>query len=433
MGVGVRRQLAVRPNPMTVSSDFTLPETTLSVGGVTDYIEALLENPQLQNIWVVGEVSSCKPHFSGLFFTLRDLDSDATIGGVIWKSIVPRLTTRPEVGETVAVLGSVRLYRKRGDYQLYGVQVLPVGAGMQALQYQKLRQRLASEGLFDAARKRSLPEHPRTIAVVTSPQAAAWGDIQRTLRSRYPGLRVLLSPTLVQGDRAPQSIVNAIARVQQDGRAQLLILARGGGSVEDLAAFDDERVVRAVVACDIPVVTGIGHERDESLADLAADVYAHTPTAAAERVVPELAELQAAHQRRSQRLQEAMLTRLSDARSHLDRLAQRLSWVPVRRQLQREQDTLQRLKARLLRGTSQRLQQAQQRQRALGERLNAIDPQAVLDRGYAVVRSSGGEIVRSAADVKTGRVLSVKLASGWVKVKVTAVGDDDNVPFVKHY
>lgn len=417
---------------MTVSSDFALPDSAISVAGVTDYIQSLLQdNPYLQNIWVLGEVSSANVHRSGVFVTLRDRDSNVSLRCVIWKNQIPRLTVQPEEGDLVLVSGSIKLYPKRGDYQLYGTDVLPVGAGMQALRYQKLRRRLASEGLFDARRKRSLPDHPHTLAVVTSPQAAAWGDVQRTLRSRYPGLRVLLSPTLVQGDRAPESLERAIARVQNDGRAQLLLLVRGGGSAEDLAAFDDERVVRAVATCEIPVVTGIGHERDESLADWAADWAAHTPTAAAKEAVPELATLRAAHEQRSQRLQEAMWVRLSEARSRLQALRQRLNWVPVRRQLQREQDDLKRRQTELVRAVRQRLQQAQQRQQFLQERLNAIDPQAVLDRGYAVVRGSDGAIVRSAAEVKAGRLLSVKLGEGWVKVKVTAAGMDDNVPFVK--
>ena len=194
----------------------------------------------------------------------------------------------PAVGEQIIVLGSIRLYPARGEYQLSVWQAIPAGVGLQALRFQQLKNRLTAEGLFDDERKQPLPTHPQTIAVVTSPTAAAWGDIQKTLKSRYPGLQVLFSPATVQGEQAPNSIAKAIQRVEKDGRAEVLILGRGGGAVEELACFNDERVVRAIAECSIPIITGIGHQRDESLADLAADASVHTPTAAAEIVVPSL-------------------------------------------------------------------------------------------------------------------------------------------------
>ncbi|MCC5896849.1 MAG: exodeoxyribonuclease VII large subunit [Phormidium sp. BM_Day4_Bin.17] len=411
-------------------SDLPVPEGSLTVAGVTDYIQSLLEdNPQLRPVWVVGEVSSCKTHPSGLFFTLRDRQDDSILNGVIWKSQVAKLSTPPKLGELVVVGGTIRLFRGRGQYQLYGFQVLALGAGMQALQYQQLRNRLMAEGLFDPRRKRSLPEHPQTIAVVTSPQAAAWGDIQSTLRQRYPGIQVLLSPTGVQGDRAAASIERAIARVVADGRAELVILARGGGSSEDLAVFNDERVVRAVALCPYPVITGIGHQRDESLADLAADFAAETPTAAAKQAVPDLQSLIQAHRDRQQRLEEVMITYLGGVRSHLHQLRQRLDTTPIQRQLNQEQQQLRQLKQRLIHASQQRLQQAQQRHQFLRDRLTTINPQIVLDRGYAVVRNAQGEIVRTTEDLKPGRVLSVKLAQGWVKVKITSTGIEGPAPF----
>ncbi|NEQ23115.1 MAG: exodeoxyribonuclease VII large subunit, partial [Microcoleus sp. SIO2G3] len=265
---------------MTFSfSDSLVPEVTLSVAGLTDYIQELLEqDEQLRQVWVSGEVSSANRHRSGLFFTLQDPDSKASIQCVVWTSQLSKLVQLPVSGEQLIVLGSLRVYPQRGQYQLSVWQALPAGEGLQALRYRQLRNRLEAEGLFDEERKRSLPTHPQIIGVVTSPQAAAWGDIQRTLKRRYPGLQVLLSPAQVQGELAPASIVVAIERVKRDGRAQLLILSRGGGASEDLACFNDERVVRAIAECSIPVLTGIGHQRDESLADLVADAYAHTPT-----------------------------------------------------------------------------------------------------------------------------------------------------------
>ncbi|HEY9812652.1 MAG TPA: exodeoxyribonuclease VII large subunit, partial [Candidatus Sericytochromatia bacterium] len=213
-----------------------IPDTALSVGGLTSYIQDLLEqDEQLRQVWVIGEVSSTNKHRSGVFFTLQDPQTKAAISCVTWSSQQDQLIQQPVAGEQLIVLGSIRIYPQRGQYQLTVWQALPAGEGLQALRYKQLRNRLEAEGLFAKERKRSLPIHPQTIAVVTSPQAAAWGDIQKTLRRRYPGLRVLFSPAIVQGEQAPASIVSAIERVVRDGRAEVIILARGGGAVEELA------------------------------------------------------------------------------------------------------------------------------------------------------------------------------------------------------
>jgi exodeoxyribonuclease VII large subunit len=194
----------------------------------------LLErDEQLRQVWVTGEVSSASRYRSGLFFTLQDPDAKAAINCVVWNSQIPKLATLPAPGDQLIILGKIHVHPQRGSYQLIGWQVLPAGEGLRALRYRQLRNQLEAEGLFDPQRKQSLPRHPQTIAVVTSPQAAAWGDIQRTLRRRYAGLHVLFSPALVQGDQAPASIVNAIRRVVRDGRAEVLIVSRGGGAIED--------------------------------------------------------------------------------------------------------------------------------------------------------------------------------------------------------
>ncbi len=218
--------------------------------------------------------------------------------------------------------------------------MLPAGEGLQALRYRQLKARLAAEGLFDVERKRPLPTYPQTLAVVTSTQAAAWGDIQRTLAQRSPGMKVLLSPATVQGPQAPASIAKAIARVAADGRADVLLLARGGGAVEDLACFDDERVVMAIATSPIPVITGIGHQRDESLADLVADTCAHTPTAAAEQVVPSLDELYQEQVNYLQRLGQVVAGRLQTAQEQVRSLESRLQRQRVDRQLAQHQKSL---------------------------------------------------------------------------------------------
>ena len=398
------------------------PETALSVAGLTAYIELLLEqDPQLRHIWVTGEVSSATRYRSGLFFTLQDPDAKAAISCVVWNNQVERLATLPTQGEQLIVLGRINIHPQRGQYQLIVWQVLPAGEGLRALRYRQLRDRLEAEGLFDPQRKRALPTHPQTLAVVTSPQAAAWGDIQRTLRRRYPGLRVLFSPALVQGDQAPDSIVQAIHRVVRDNRADVLILSRGGGAIEDMACFNDERVVRAIAECPIPVISGIGHQRDESLADLVADVCVHTPTAAAEQAVPCLADLYGEHRERMLALGNAMQYRLQMVRDRTQRLRQRLQQTQLDRRLQRDAETLSWLQERLTQSTTRQLHHAQQHCQLLQHKLATLDPAAVLRRGYALVRQSDGAIARSAADLTIGQPLQVQLAHGQLHVTVTDI------------
>ncbi|MBW4472416.1 MAG: exodeoxyribonuclease VII large subunit [Stenomitos rutilans HA7619-LM2] len=399
-----------------------VPDTALSVAGLTAYIQALLEQDnQLSQIWVTGEVSSATRYRSGLFFTLQDPDAKAAISCVVWNSQLDRLTTLPVQGEQLIILGRIHLHPQRGQYQLIVWQALPAGEGLRALRYRQLRLRLETEGLFDPARKRALPIHPQAVAVVTSPQAAAWGDIQRTLRRRYAGLHVLFSPALVQGEQAPASIVNAIQRVERDGRADVLILSRGGGAIEDMACFNDERVVRAIADCAIPIIAGIGHQRDEALADLAADVCAHTPTAAAEQAVPQLVVLHTAHQERVLTLKAAIHARLETAYEQQRRLGDRLHKLRLDRKLQQEHQKLHWMRQRLVQGSALQIQQATYHCQALQQKLATLDPAAVLKRGYAVARDVDGRVVRAAETVTPGETLHLQLAQGQLTVKVTAV------------
>ncbi|MEG4092767.1 exodeoxyribonuclease VII large subunit [Microcoleus sp. Pol12B4] len=380
-----------------------LPDTALSVAGLTSYLQDLLEGDRnLQSVWLTGEVSNVSHHPSGCFFTLCDTDKSAAIRCVVWNSQRQKLVQIPEKGEQLLVLGSIRVYKNRGEYQLTVVQSLPAGAGLQALRLQQLRSRLDAEGFFDPARKRPIPAHPQIVAVVTSDTGAAWGDIQRTLAQRYPGLRVLLSPTGVQGELAAAAIARAIARVELDGRADVIILGRGGGSAEDLACFNDERVVRAIANCAIPIITGIGHERDESLADLVADKRAHTPTAAAAQAVPILADLYFEHKQRMVNLGNAVRARFQTEEEHLQLLQNRLKRLPA---------------------TSLTLRQATGKLEVLQEKLSALNPAAVLQRGYAAVIQSDGTIVRTTDGLELGEELTVKLSRGVLKVKIVEVLD----------
>jgi exodeoxyribonuclease VII large subunit len=399
-----------------------IPDSALSVAGLTSYIQDLLEqDDQLRQVWVTGEVSSASNYKSGLFFTLQDPDAKAAISCVVWSSQISRLATLPVQGEQLILLGRVHVHPQRGSYQLIVWQALPAGEGLRALRYRQLRKRLEVEGLFDLERKRSLPAYPKAIAVVTSPQAAAWGDIKRTLKRRHPGMQVLFSPALVQGDQAPASIVQAIHRVIRDGRAEVLILSRGGGAIEDMACFNDERVVRAIAECPIPVVSGIGHQRDESLADLVADICAHTPTAAAEQSVPQLNDLFAAHRERVALLNRVVQGALGDAYDQMDRLKGKMRRIHLDRQIRQQGQAIAWLRQRLVQSTQHQLQEANQHCELLRQKLVTLDPAAVLRRGYALVRQQDGTVARSTAALAPGQELQVQLAQGQMRVTVQEI------------
>ncbi|MGD1860974.1 MAG: exodeoxyribonuclease VII large subunit [Leptolyngbyaceae cyanobacterium] len=396
-----------------------VPDTALSVAGITDYIQELLEqDPQLCRIWVMGEVSSANDRNGHIFFTLQDPEATATIQAVVWRSQRQKLVALPTAGEQFFLLGQMRVYPARGQYQLSTLQLLPAGAGLQALQRRQLYQRLAAEGLFDDDLKRPLPAYPQQIAVVTSAQAAAWGDIQRTLQQRQPGLSVLLSPAIVQGPQAPRAIAAAIDRVARDRRAELMIVARGGGAREDLAAFDDEQVVRAIATSPIPIITGIGHERDETLADLVADVCAHTPTAAAECAVPHLTDLWIEHDNRRQTAKRALQSAMQRHHEQAATLRRRLEQLRLHQQLDQEQQRLVWYEQQLRQLFKYRWQSAQQYCQYLSQTLQTLDPESVLKRGYALVRTADNHVITDSQQVQIGDLLHIQLSQGSLTVEV---------------
>jgi exodeoxyribonuclease VII large subunit len=405
-----------------------LPPTVLSVSGLTDYIQALLEqDEELLQVWITGEVSNVSRHRSGLFFTLQDPAEQVVLQCVVWTGYLERLAILPEPGEQIIALGRIRLYPQRGQYQLTVWQVLPAGEGLRSLRYQQLRNRLEAEGLFDPELKQPIPAHPQTIAVVTSPKAAAWGDIQRTLKSRYPGLKVLFSPSLVQGEQAPASIARAIDRVVQDGRAQVIILSRGGGASEDLAWFNDERVVRAIATCPIPIISGIGHQRDETLADLTADVCAHTPTAAAVLAVPRLEELLLEQEERRGWLLDTLREQLDTAKEQIERQRQRLSQCQLDRRIVRDKTRLALLKHQLTQIVHHELKAESVKVQDLRHSLGTLDPQMVLRRGYAMAHTLEGQIVRKTQELNVGQTLRLTFAEGAAQVQITSLLPGDTV------
>ena len=370
----------------------------ISVAGITFYIKEILEQDyQLQQISVIGEVSSTNLNSGSLYFTLSESDNSASIPCAIWRNTLQNIHHQPQKGEQIIVTGTISFYLPRGNYKLIVNTVYLAGEGIQNLRYLQLRSRLKAEGLFDQKNKRTLPKFPKTLAVVTSDNAAAWGDIKRTIKQRYPLVKILLSPTLVQGEFAPITIVEAIQRVELDGRAEVIILARGGGAIEDLSCFNDERVIRVIADCKIPIITGIGHQRDETLTDLVADYSAHTPTAAAEKVVPNQNQLYDEYYQIVARIIDALRTRLNEEKANLKSLKNRLKNIPQ---------------------TSITLDKAIVKYQISKQKLAALNPRAVLSRGYAVVQKTDGKLVNSTTDLSKDQELIIQLNSGKVKVKI---------------
>ncbi len=417
------------------------------------------------DIWVEGEISNYRPAPSGhIYFTLKDAEAQLPI--VLFRRQAMLLRFRPEDGLHVLVRGRVSVYEQRGQMQLVAETMEPVGAGSLQLAFEQLKERLKTEGLFEADRKKPLPMFPRTVAIITSPTGAVIRDFLNIVNRRHSGLNVLLSPVSVQGESAPAEIEAALAELNATNLVDLIVVARGGGSLEDLAAFNSEQVARAIAASLLPVVSAVGHETDFTIADFVADLRAPTPSAAAELITEaqhKIAEHLAAQ---SHRLERAARFQLLQARQHLARLP--MSRVESRvttllhRLEQRLDDALQRLdaavlqqlrlrqnriaalatgvlhydprqklahsrahladfRARLNRSLERLVESSAARVGSLDARLNSLSPLAVLDRGYALVLSSDGALIRSTSQISSGDQLTTRLADGAFASRVESV------------
>ncbi|MGI6207432.1 MAG: exodeoxyribonuclease VII large subunit [Anaerolineae bacterium] len=440
-----------------------LPGTAfLTVGQITAHLRSvLLRDDILQDIWVRGEVSGASLSRGGhLFFSLKD--SDALIKGVVWAPLSYRLRSQLTDGQEVLVHGRVDLYPQQGVYQLYVDEAMPVGTGIAYLEFERVRAKLEAEGLFDQERKRPLPAFPRRIGVVTSAYGAARRDIENVLRQRWPSVEVVLAGSSVQGDGAPESLVAALHAVATQA-VDVIILARGGGDKEALWCFNDERLARAIADMPVPVITGIGHETDFTIADFVADLRAPTPSAAAMAAVPDRREVLASVEDWERRLLDAVQDLVSGHRmqvSHLTRVLQRSSpayvagtWrqateemsgrllrtganlVPSRRA--EVQSLARRLRAcvprteplrerqgllagKLHRAMENRLAHLRAQVDSLNASLVALDPEATLKRGYAIVHAGGfqGPVVSDATGLRPGDALAIRLAQGGALTKV---------------
>lgn len=390
---------------------------SLTVADLTRYLRGLLEEDDLlQDVWVLGEVSNLSRPSSGhVYFTLKD--ESASLRCVIWRNPAARIASFLENGLAVEAHGRVSLYERDGQYQLYIDALRPAGEGWLYQEFLQLKARLEAGGLFDEERKRPIPERPRRIGIVTSPTGAALQDMLNTLAGRYPLAEVLLAACPVQGDEAPPAIVNALAALNRL-HPDVILMARGGGSLEDLWAFNDERVVRAVAASQVPVVTGVGHETDFTLADFAADLRAPTPTAAAVLATPDVADLRLEALGLRANLVGSFAALLAARRERLEQARLALQRAAPMRRVQDGRQQLDGLLMRQARAIRHQLELRRSRHLGMEQRLLALNPLAVLQRGYALVQSDDGTLVRSARQVHVQQHLQVRVADGSFGVKV---------------
>jgi exodeoxyribonuclease VII large subunit len=394
----------------------------LRVSDLTLHLTALVrEDVILQDVWVTGEVSNLTHASSGhIYFSLKD--EEATLSCVLWRSSAYALRFRPEPGMQVLAHGQVDVYAARGQYQLVVDRLLSDGAGDQHLGLEQVKQRLIADGTLDSGRKRPFPAFPRRVAVVTSLTGAVVRDICVTLRAAPHPPDVVLVPVVVQGEGAEESLCEGLRLANEASGADLIVVARGGGSAEDLWAFNSEAVARAIAGSRLPVVSAVGHETDVTLADLAADMRAPTPTAAAEAIVGQRGELIRRAERAAAEARSLFSARLEAARLRYDGLQRRIALAQPQGVVERRRQRLDDLDARLERAARACLAGWQHRVAAAAGRLSGVSPLATLARGYAVVTRLPQEMpVTRAEDVTAGDEVRVRLADGAFRGRVEAV------------
>jgi exodeoxyribonuclease VII large subunit len=383
-----------------------------TVSELTAYIKDLFEiDFRLRDLDVSGEVSNFTRARSGhLYFTLKD--DEAQLKCVMWRTSAQRLYFEPQDGDAVVIHGRVSVYEASGVYQLYADYMEPAGRGDLALAFEQLKEKLGVEGLFDAEHKKPIPGFPTKIGLVTSADAAALRDILNVLQRRHPLVSVLLVPTLVQGLEAPAQIIRAIRWLDGRDDIDLIIVARGGGSIEDLWAFNDEGVARAIFAVRHPVISGIGHETDFTIADFVADLRAPTPSAAAELAVPDLSDLSLALSTTRQRLAALLRNQIEQAGWQLRTHLRSLQYLSPATKLNNYFQRVDSLQMRLEKGIFHTLERAHSELALADSHLNSVNPQAILARGYAIVRHREGRIVTSIAQIEKGDSLEIQVADG---------------------
>ena len=401
-----------------------MEQKILSVGQINEYIKGRLDNdPGLRSIAIRGELSNYKIYPSGHhYFTIKD--NTGAMKCVMFKSSAQRLRFRPENGMQVIAMGSVTVYVRDGVYQLYCTGLVMDGIGDLYAAFEQLKAKLAAQGLFDPAHKKPLPRFPGTIGIVTSAAGAAVHDMLRILRKRYPLTNVKLLPVRVQGAEAPAEIAGAIYYANQHSLADLLIVGRGGGSMEDLWCFNDEMVARAIYDSRIPVISAVGHEPDVTISDYVADLRAATPSNAAELAVPDRDALRQTLDELYNAMALAMQTKIKRAGERLEDLSNRSVLKSPMASFESRKKALELLENRLFAAQSGNVARAQQRFVAQVSKLDAMSPLKVLTRGYAMVAREDGKIVRSVSDVKPKDPIAVRVSDG--TIVATVIGGKPN-------
>ena len=395
-----------------------MAQQVLSITQINEYIRGKLDSDQLLNgVAVRGEISNYKMYPSGHhYFTLKDENS--ALKCVMFKGSAMRLRFRPENGMKVIAMGKITVYPRDGAYQLYCTAMAMDGVGDLYAAFEQLKKKLAAEGLFDPAHKKPLPRYPGTIGIITSSAGAAVHDMLRILNKRYPLTKVRLLPVRVQGVEAPGEIAAAIDYANRHGLADLLIVGRGGGSIEDLWAFNDERVAYAIYRSRIPVISAVGHEPDVTISDYVADLRAATPSNAAELAVPDQDSLGQSLDSMSAAMATALSRQLRNARQHLDILSKSPALQSPAGYLDKKEKDLEFLKNRLISAENQIIGRKNQNYIALAAKLDAMSPLKVLTRGYAMVQAENNEVLRSVSDVELGQRIHIRLSDGALSATV---------------
>jgi len=390
-------------------------DKVFSVSELNGYIKELLDSDEIiANVYVRGELSNYKVYPSGHhYFTMKD--AECSLRCVMFKGSAARLRFKPSSGMSVIAFGRVSAYPRDGAYQLYVSEITPDGVGDLYIAFEQLKAKLLQEGLFEQRHKKPLPQYPKAIAVITSPAGAAVRDIIRILKSRWPITKVIVMPVRVQGTEAPAEITGAIRYANKHDLADLIITGRGGGSLEDLWAFNDEGVARAIFASAIPVISAVGHEPDVTIADFVADLRAATPSNAAELAVPDISETGDALQAAGIRLHQALIREIKAKRQRLDDLGSKRVLQSPRYYIDDKRLLLDHSHDRLCSAMQGRLFHDRERFARLAASLDAMSPLKVLGRGYAIARRADGVIIKAASDVAPGDRVTVRLKQDEIK------------------
>jgi len=396
----------------------------LTVSQLTARLKSVMES-SFRFVWVTGEISNCKQASSGhVYFTLKD--EAAQMSAIVWRSAAQRLRFQLKDGLKILAAGPIQLYEGRGQYQLIAESLEPLGVGALELAFRQLQQKLEAAGLFDVERKRPIPVFPRRIALVTSPAGAAVRDMLQVITRRWPRARVVVVPVPVQGAEAAPQIATALRKVHLIPDVDVVICGRGGGSLEDLWAFNEEIVAQAIFDCQIPVISAVGHEIDVTIADLVADHRALTPSEAAELVVPLESDVRRMLEQIRHRLTSALQYQAQRTRHQIERLAQHPQLARPLDRIRELEAVVDELDERMRRAMERCLERNRQQVRTIAASLNALSPLAVLERGYSLTkRLDDGELIRGAQQVRIGDRISTLLAEGSLVSEVVSVDRDD--------